>query len=52
MGNKELSCGIGDLLAKRPGNGIKPSQIEDVIGKVLACDVGADEQISWDMFNE
>ena len=41
-----------DLLAKRPGNGIKPSQIEDVIGKVLARDVGADEQISWDMFNE
>lgn len=46
---KNLSAGhvltATDLLPKRPGNGISPMQIDNVIGKKLLRDVAADEQL-------
>lgn len=37
-----------DLLAKRPGGGIAPSQIDAVAGRTLTRDVAADEALAWD----
>lgn len=46
---KNLSAGhvltATDLLPKRPGNGISPMLIDNVIGKKLLRDVAADEQL-------
>jgi N-acetylneuraminate synthase/N,N'-diacetyllegionaminate synthase len=38
-----------DMLAfKRPGTGIPPGRLGDMVGKVLTRDVAADHLISWD----
>ena len=36
------------LIAKRPGNGISPAQIDQVIGKKVIRDIPEDTAISWD----
>jgi len=35
------------LLAKRPGTGIPPNEIQNVIGRILNADVKADELLQW-----
>ncbi len=37
------------LAFKRPGTGIPPTEIDDVIGRVAACDIPADTLIRWEM---
>ena len=37
----------GDLLAKRPGDGLGPEWLDTVAGKALVCDVMADKQVQW-----
>jgi N,N'-diacetyllegionaminate synthase len=37
-----------DLAIKRPGNGIQPRQINDLIGRTVGRDVQKDELIRWD----
>jgi N,N'-diacetyllegionaminate synthase len=36
------------LVMKRPGNGISPMNIDQVIGETLAVTLGADTMLSWD----
>jgi N-acetylneuraminate synthase len=36
-----------DLDAKRPGTGIRPDEVNYVVGRRLATDVGADQVINW-----
>jgi N,N'-diacetyllegionaminate synthase len=36
-----------DLIMKRPGNGISPMELENVIGKKLLRAVNEDEQLNW-----
>jgi N-acetylneuraminate synthase/N,N'-diacetyllegionaminate synthase len=38
----------GDLTAKRPGGGVPPNRVDDVIGRRLTRGVEADEVLSWD----
>ncbi len=38
-----------DLVVKRPGIGIHPGLIENVVGRYSNRDISADEPISWDM---
>src|SRR5690606_12168499 len=35
-----------DLTFKRPGTGLEPWQVDDVVGRSLACDVAADEPLA------
>lgn len=37
------------LALKRPGTGIPPRQIEQIIGKTAAADIDGDTLLSWDM---
>ena len=37
--------GAADLIAKRPGDGIPPNQLEHVLGRVLNCSLAADEPL-------
>lgn len=37
-----------DLIAKRPGHGISPAQIHEVVGKLAARDIDADAALQWD----
>ena len=37
-----------DLAIKRPGNGIQPRQVNDLIGRTVGRDVQKDELIRWD----
>lgn len=37
------------LIAKRPGTGISPHKIKEVIGRKLTTDVSADELITWEL---
>ena len=37
----------GMLLAKRPGGGIEPSRLPDVLGRALRRDLEADEALTW-----
>ena len=39
-----------DLYAKRPGTGIAPNRINDLVGKRLVCSVEADTLLSEDDF--
>lgn len=39
-----------DLNAKRPGTGIAPTEIAYVVGRRLACDIGADQVLYWKHF--
>lgn len=38
-----------DLISKRPGTGISPTQQEIVIGRALLCDCPEDTILTWDM---
>ncbi|HRS53442.1 MAG TPA: N-acetylneuraminate synthase [Bacteroidales bacterium] len=38
-----------DLIMKRPGNGISPMLLQQVIGKKLKCAVKADTMLSWEL---
>lgn len=40
----------GELIAKRPGHGISPAEIESVIGHRARRDISVDETLSWDDF--
>ena len=37
-----------DLTAKRPGTGVPPSRIDDVLGRKAAVDVAADAVLKWE----
>lgn len=37
----------GDLVVKRPGSGVAPGCIEDVIGRLIANDLEADHVLQW-----
>jgi N,N'-diacetyllegionaminate synthase len=37
-----------DLAIKRPGSGIAPRQLADLIGRTLGCDLQEDELFRWD----
>jgi len=45
------SLGQDVLAVKRPGTGISPWQIGEVIGRVARCDIPADTPITWDMLD-
>lgn len=51
VASKLLTAGAiitrGDILFKRPGNGICPSLYEEVVGQKIMRNVRADEQIAW-----
>lgn len=38
-----------DLIMKRPGDGISPMEIDNVIGKKLLNDISADSKLSWEI---
>jgi len=38
------------LICKRPGTGIKPSEIDSLVGKKALLDVSEDTILQWDMF--
>jgi len=38
----------GDLIAKKPGNGISPDRLGDVLGKRLARPLAVDALVAWD----
>ena len=40
---------LGQLLWKRPGHGISPKEIDNVIGRRSVRDIGEDETITWEM---
>ena len=37
------------LIAKRPGNGICPAEIDRILGRTLSVDVDADTVLTWDL---
>ncbi|WP_293401124.1 N-acetylneuraminate synthase family protein [Polaromonas sp.] len=39
-----------DLVAKRPGNGISPSDVNKVVGRVAVEDIAKDQAIKWEQF--
>lgn len=40
-----------DLVAKRPGQGISPSDIDEVVGKTLTKPMEKDELLTWDVLS-
>jgi sialic acid synthase SpsE len=40
------------LTYKRPGNGISPDRVNELIGKVIQSDIKEDFQIKWEDINE
>jgi sialic acid synthase SpsE len=40
------------LCTKRPGLGIAPKHIEDLVGRKVSRDVAADEWLTWEMLTE
>ncbi len=40
------------LVAKRPGDGISPDRLNEVIGKRTKVSIGEEEKIAWEMFEE
>jgi len=52
VASRPLSAGhrlkVEDLAIKRPGTGILPRQQQDLVGRVLCCDVQKDELLRWD----
>ena len=53
VASRDLPAGhalvVDDLTLRRPGSGISPSQLHDVVGSQLQRDVKAGELIDWDM---
>ena len=41
-----------DLMAKRPGTGISPDKLGDVVGKVLVADCAEDTVLTWEMVRQ
>ena len=39
---------LENIAIKRPGNGIEPKFLREIIGKKANCDIEKDEQIKWD----
>jgi N-acetylneuraminate synthase/N,N'-diacetyllegionaminate synthase len=37
------------LTFKRPAAGLKPTLMSDIVGRVAACDIEADQMLSWEM---
>lgn len=44
------TIGREQLIMKRPGTGISPTEIESVIGSVAKVDIAEDSVLQWDMF--
>ena len=40
-----------DIAFKRPGTGISPADVDDVIGKVANVDISKDTLIAYEMLN-
>lgn len=40
-----------DVVAKRPGTGLPPSEFDSVIGCRLRRDIGKDEQLAWELLD-
>ena len=40
------------LTYKRPGNGVSPDKVNELIGKVALSDIKEDFQIKWENVNE
>ena len=38
-----------DMMAKRPGTGISPRDIEIVLGRTMKCDAKEDTVLTWEM---
>ena len=38
-----------DVMAKRPGTGISPKDIEIVLGRTMTCDASEDTVLTWEM---
>jgi N-acetylneuraminate synthase/N,N'-diacetyllegionaminate synthase len=38
----------GDLIAKRPGGGVPPNRLDDVVGRPLERGIAADQALKWD----
>lgn len=53
IATRDLQAGTvleGDMITvKRPGYGIAPKHLEDVVGRALKVDVEADDILTWDM---
>jgi N-acetylneuraminate synthase/N,N'-diacetyllegionaminate synthase len=47
--NKGHKLKSGDLVMKRPGNGISPMQAEQLLGKELVADVKADTMLQYEL---
>jgi sialic acid synthase SpsE len=49
---RELSAGTvltaADVTTKRPGSGIAPGEMPNVMGRTVSRDVAADTLLSWD----
>lgn len=41
---------VGDIRSVRPGFGLPPKYLDDIIGKILAKDVEANSPVAWDDF--
>jgi N,N'-diacetyllegionaminate synthase len=46
--NKGHILTTGDLIMKRPGDGISPMEIDNVLGKMLVNDLIKDTKLSWE----
>lgn len=53
VSSKEIGRGTpirkDDLIPKRPGTGISPGDLEKLVGRVAAVNIGEDEIIKWEM---
>ena len=48
---KGLSLTAEDLVFKRPGTGIRPDEVNYVIGRTLKKDISCDELLRWDVLD-
>jgi sialic acid synthase SpsE len=37
------------LAAKRPGTGIEPKYLDELVGKIVKADIGKDQLLTWDL---
>ena len=40
-----------DILVKRPGDGIPPSEIKNILGGILNGDIQEETKFTWDIIN-
>ncbi|MFQ6047983.1 MAG: N-acetylneuraminate synthase family protein, partial [Phycisphaerae bacterium] len=43
--------GLGMLTVKRPGGGIEPSRLYELVGRTAVVDIPAEAQVRWEMVN-